>query len=111
VVERIRGLCKKKNITIAELERRCGIGNGIIARWGKSKPSYDRLLKVAEELETTVHYLQTGEQSEKPTSAFGDGLSKDEAKLLALFRQVPEESQQMVTGMIEAALKNLGLLE
>lgn len=74
MVQRIKELCKAKGITVAELERRCGIGNGIIARWKTSKPSYERLAKVAKELETSVEYLQTGEgQKEKPTPEAGGG--------------------------------------
>lgn len=67
MVQRIKELCKGKGITIAELERRCGIGNGIISRWKASKPSYDRLAKVASELDTTVEYLQTGKTQKEPT--------------------------------------------
>lgn len=35
-----------------------------------------------------------------------DGLSRQEAALLRLFRQVPEQSRGLVLDMIEAALKN-----
>lgn len=92
MVQRIRGLCKNKGITIAELERRCGIGNGIIARWGKSKPSYERLSKVAEELETTVEYLQTGsEQKEKPPAQGGEPIGPNKRALLELADDMSEE--------------------
>lgn len=74
MVERIKELCAAKGITVAELERRCGIGNGIIARWKTSKPSYERLSKVAMELETTVEYLQTGQiEKQKTTTVDSDG--------------------------------------
>lgn len=66
MVQRIKELCKDKGITVAELERKCGIGNGIIARWKTSKPSYERLAKVASALETSVEYLQTGEAQKEP---------------------------------------------
>lgn len=67
MVQRIKALCKEKGITVAELERRCSIGNGIIARWKTSKPSYERLSVVAKKLDTTVEYLLTGEeQKESP---------------------------------------------
>lgn len=112
MVSRIKELCKQQGTSIAKLEKKLGFGNGVIARWKTSNPSYERLSKVAKELGTSVEYLQTGEpEKEKPTPVSGDGLSSGEAKLLTLFRQVPEESQQMVIGMIEGALKNLGLLE
>ena len=74
MVERIRTLCKEKGISVAELERRCGIGNGIVARWKTSKPAYDRLAAVASELEVTVDYLR-GLTDEKKPADKSDGLS------------------------------------
>lgn len=37
-------------------------------------------------------------------------ISEQEQKLLNLFRQIPEDQQALVAGMIEAALKSQGLL-
>lgn len=92
VVDRIRGLCKKSGITLAELERRCGIGNGVIARWGKSSPSYERLARVAKELETSVEYLQTGgEQRES---------SNMDIKLPEKYYKLSEENRQAIDKMI-----------
>mgnify|MGYP002515605954 CR=1 FL=1 len=36
-VQNIRDACEKKGITLAELERKLGIGNGVIASWEKAK--------------------------------------------------------------------------
>lgn len=38
-VDRIRDACRDRNLTIAELERALGFGNGVIGRWGKQKTS------------------------------------------------------------------------
>ena len=46
LLTRIRNLCRNQGISIAELERKAGIGNGIIARWSKSKPSTENLKDV-----------------------------------------------------------------
>lgn len=93
MVQRIRELCKQKGITIAELERRCGIGNGIIARWEKSKPSYDRLLKVAEELDSTVDYLKNGEKTEKAPTQEGERQISDDDIMFALWGDCEEMDQ------------------
>ena len=59
VLEKIRGLCDKKKITISELERECGIGNATISRWDKSSPRMDNLIKVAKYFGVTIdHFLE-----------------------------------------------------
>jgi len=101
MVQRIKSLCKGKGITIAELERRCGIGNGIIARWKTSKPSYERLAKVAKELETTVEYLQTGEeQKEKPIPVFEDGLDDQERQLMELMKELTADQKEFLLAQL-----------
>ena len=48
LLENISALCKKNNITFAELERETGLGNGVIRRWGEMNPRVDRLKLVAD---------------------------------------------------------------
>ncbi len=62
---KIKELCKNQGISIAELERKAGIGNGIIARWNKSTPSSDNLKKVADCLGVTLDYLMGNEPESK----------------------------------------------
>lgn len=103
MVQRIKELCKAKGITVAELERRCGIGNGIIARWKTSKPSYERLAKVAKELETSVEYLQTGEgEKEKPPTQGGE-LSTEAEELIRLFDLASPELRAAALAVLKSA--------
>lgn len=95
MVERIKELCKEKGITIAELERNCGIGNGIIARWKKSKPSFERVAKVADFLGVSPEYLLTGKK-ENPASVNGDGISEYDVRLLEWFHSLPEEKRRAI---------------
>lgn len=95
MVQRIKALCKEKGITVAELERRCSIGNGIIARWKTSKPSYERLSVVAKELDTTVKYLLTGEE-QKESPPQGGELSEKDVRLIEWFRSLPPEKQKAI---------------
>jgi len=71
-VDNIRKACKEKGTSLAEVERALGIGNGVIARWGKSKgsPPYDRIVAIASYLGVSVETL-TGE-AETPAPADAD---------------------------------------
>lgn len=57
IVENIRRLCAARGITIKQLEAETGIGNGVIARWGTSSPTVDRLKRVADFFGVTVDKL------------------------------------------------------
>lgn len=89
MLSRIRELCKAQGLTIAQLERECGIGNGIIARWNKSKPSFDRLKTVADRLGVTPEFLLTGE-TETPAPKAEDGWK---AEVIALLEKLSPEEQ------------------
>lgn len=48
IFQNIKEYCEKENITIATFEKRCGIGNGTVAEWGKnSQPNMKSLEKIA----------------------------------------------------------------
>ncbi len=68
MVEKIRELCKKQGTSITKLEQKLKFGNGVIGRWDKSKPSYDRLEKVANALGVPVSELTGEGQKNKPDS-------------------------------------------
>jgi transcriptional regulator with XRE-family HTH domain len=57
--DKIKALCDSMNISIAELERRAGFGNGTIGKWQstKVKPNLESLIKIATVLDTTVSEL------------------------------------------------------
>lgn len=57
ILEKIRALCKGRGITLAELERSAGLGNGVIARWGETNPRIDKLKAVADFFGVTVDEL------------------------------------------------------
>lgn len=61
MVDRIKALCKLRGTTIKAVERDCGLGNGTIAKWDHSSPSYDKLLAVADRLGVETSYI-TGEK-------------------------------------------------
>lgn len=63
-VQNIREAAKHKGLTLAQIEKSLGIGNGVIAKWAKTKsaPPYDRIVAIAEFLEVPVSQL-TGDDS------------------------------------------------
>lgn len=63
-------LCLVQNITIAELERLSGFGNGTIYRWKTSKPGADKLKKVADCLGVSVDYLLSDNPIEPSPKAY-----------------------------------------
>lgn len=78
MLDKIKALCKEKKTSISKLEKQLGFGNGVIGRWDKSVPSYERLAAVANALDVQVSYL-TGETDDPSAGIKKDPIPKDEA--------------------------------
>lgn len=63
VYDKISALCKEHDLTIAGLERACGIGNAVIKAWKHSHPRSDKLKAVADYFHVSVDWLLTDERS------------------------------------------------
>lgn len=61
IYERIKAEADRRGITIADLEKRAGLGNGVIGGWRTASPNARKLEAVADQLEVTVDYLLKGE--------------------------------------------------
>lgn len=57
IVAQIKGLCKKENITLSQLEKELSFGNGTIRRWDDNPPSITKVAAVAKRFNVTVDYL------------------------------------------------------
>ena len=57
MVEKIKSLAKTKGITIAQLERECGIGSRSIYNWDTSVPAVDKVKRVADYFGVTIDDL------------------------------------------------------
>lgn len=57
ILDKIKVLCDEQHISIAALEKKAGIGNGTIARWGDSNPNLSSLAKAAEALGKPMEYF------------------------------------------------------
>lgn len=82
------------------LEEIAGFGNGTIRRWDNSPPSADKLLKIANLLNTSCEYLLTGKNHRIESSEF-------EMEILSLFRQLPRDAQLEFKGELKGYVKCL----
>lgn len=91
MVNRIRELCKRKNIKIKQLENVLHFANGSIA---KSKPETIqaiRVLALAQYFNVSMEYLMTGkEKSQNPD------FSPKEYEIIKMYRAISEDSQEIV---------------
>ena len=55
--DRIEDLCREKRISIAKLEKECGLGNATIRGWKESDPRSSKLKVVADYLGVSVDSL------------------------------------------------------
>ena len=100
LTDRIKSLAEPLNMTFASIERDVGIGRGTIRKWDTNCPAADRLLKVANLLNTTTDFLLTGDDHKKL-------LSFDYKEWLSLIHQLPPEAQYEFRGELKGYLKRL----
>lgn len=63
--ETIKILCKKKGVAVTAVERELGFARGSLCKVNTSKPSMEKVQKLAEYFQVSVDYLLTGEAKEK----------------------------------------------
>lgn len=56
--QKIKAMSRERGLTVRDVERACGFGNGTIRRWGtKNVPSVERVAKVAGVFGVTIDEL------------------------------------------------------
>ena len=55
--DRIKELAIQRKVSVAELERALGFGNGSISKWNKQSPSTEKLKQVADYFQVSLDYL------------------------------------------------------
>ena len=58
--DKIRALAKEKGISIPDLEKKLGLGNGTISGWNTSSPSAEYLRRVANYFSVSMEFLMNG---------------------------------------------------
>ena len=106
--ENIVTLCASRGIKCGKMCTDIGISKSLVTdlKMGrKSGMSATTAQKIADYFGVTVGYL-LGTEEKKETLTEKD-LSESEQKLIELFRKVPEDRQDFVMKMIEAAIESL----
>lgn len=62
--DKIKELCKEKQISMNTLETTLGFGKGYISKLGKSTPNASKIQQIADYFGVTIDYLMTGQDSE-----------------------------------------------
>ena len=107
VGKRIKQRRKELKMTADELGARLGKDRSTIYRYENGnieKFPTDILKPIAEALQTTPEALMGWEEEPSPSEEIK--LSEGEQALIELFRQIPEDKQQMVLQMIRVVLEN-----
>ncbi|MCM1561834.1 MAG: hypothetical protein NC123_20225 [Butyrivibrio sp.] len=94
LVERIKLKCKENHTSMNALEGELGFGNGTLRRWDERTPGADRLLILANRLNTSVDWLLTGKTPED--------LTPEEKKLIDLYRSADERGRRAIIRTAEA---------
>lgn len=66
IYERIRKLCKARDITISKLERELGFARGHIRKWKTIGPTVEKILLVANYFGVSIDYLVSEEKKGEP---------------------------------------------
>lgn len=66
--DKIKVLAVQNKISVAELERTLGFGNGSISKWNKQSPSIEKLKQVADFFHVSVDYLLGREEVKTPSN-------------------------------------------
>jgi transcriptional regulator with XRE-family HTH domain len=107
IARRLKEAYTCSGLTIVELSRRTGIPSSCVHRYvvtGETeKIPINRLKVLAVALGVTPEYIMGWEKKEETPGQLQ--LTEGEKAILALFRQVPVEHQNMVVEMIRVALK------
>ena len=94
IVDRIQKLANEAGLSIAALERATGLSNGLIKKWQNQSPSCDKIIALANYLNTSVEYILLGKQTEPQ-------YSDDVKSLLEYYNKLNAMEKGMVLGKAE----------
>lgn len=108
--QRIQELRKRQGLTLEQVATVVGVGKSTVRKWETgmiANMRRDKIASLAKALGTTPAYLMGWkDDTDKPKEPPGKSqLTEGEEMLLALFRKVPQDKQQLVLQMIQAALE------
>lgn len=110
--ERIRDRRKELHLTQNDIKSACGISSGALSEIenGNRTPSVVIFHALANVLECSMDWLATGESSKTEStssSASGDVLNNVEEELLKGFRQLDQDDQDELMGLLALKLRKV----
>lgn len=63
MLKKIKALAQARNVTIAEVERACGLSHSSIMKWEDCSPRADNLKKIADYFGVSVDYFLSEEKT------------------------------------------------
>lgn len=107
-VEKVKSICKERNISYHKLEMSCGFSNGYLSRLSKGTIPNDRLKKIAEYLNVSTTFLMEDNDFEIDiyNADNADVINKvnenaDLLKALKTYFDLSKEKQKYVIDLIE----------
>lgn len=103
-MENLKKVREKRHITQVKLSVDLGIAQETISGYeiGKSYPSAENLIKLADILHTSTDYLLGRTNSDKPINVTQNDLTDEEFNLIYSFRKLSEENRHKLLGFVEA---------
>lgn len=101
--DNIKDLAAQKKISVAELERTLGFGNGSISKWNKQSPSADKLKKVADYFGVTIDYLLDRKPVAQTNATIEEALN---SVMSYDGKPITDNDREVLRGIIEGYLNN-----
>jgi repressor LexA len=105
---KIKELRLERNMTLEEVGKIVGVGKSTVRKWETgmiANMGRDKIALLAHALGVTPAYLMGWGEPTQTSSPNVPGLTDGEKLMLELFRQIPEDKQEVVLEMIRLALK------
>lgn len=104
--EKVQKLCSEHKKTLKEFEIESGVGLNQTAKWDKTSPSIDKIVKAANYFNVSLDYLCG--LTDKKTPADGiDGLSDETLEIAALYEGLPPDGKAEMLNHLRAIHKML----
>ena len=96
--ERVQELCKKNSISVSELEKTLGFGNGYISKLGQSTPNTYKIKLIADYFNVSIDYIITGEEKHPiPVPKMTD----EYYKLISIYSSLSETDRNYIMSLAE----------
>ena len=98
IKERVQELCKKNSISVSELEKTLGFGNGYISKLGQSTPNTSKIKLIADYFNVSIDYIITGEEKHPiPVPKMTD----EYYKLISIYSNLSETDRNYIMSLAE----------